>query len=129
MTPVSPRAPKRAAAARGRAAEQAAAEFAAAQGWTVVERNLRVGGGELDLVALDGESVVVVEVRTRSAGAFCSALESVDARKIARVRRAGEALWRTRFERDPSVERMRFDVAAVSFEGGATAIEWVRAAF
>jgi putative endonuclease len=58
------------------------------------------------------------------------AIDSVDAAKQAHVRRAGERLWRRRFARDPTVERMRFDVAAVELGDGEEArIEIVRAAF
>jgi putative endonuclease len=81
-------------------------------------------------VLRDGPVIAVVEVRTRGPGSFLRALDSVDHRKQARVRAAGERLWRTRFARDPSVERMRFDIAAVEMlPDGSTAIEHIRAAF
>ena len=63
--------------------------------------NLRVGRLELDVVAREGPVIAVVEVRTRGPGAWVRALDSVDAKKRARVRRAGERLWRERFARDP----------------------------
>jgi putative endonuclease len=57
-------------------------------------------------------------------------LDSVDARKRTRVRRAGERLWRERFARDARVERMRFDVAGVRLlPDGGMSIEIVKAAF
>jgi putative endonuclease len=92
--------------------------------------NLRVGRLELDLIVRDGPVVAIVEVRARGPGAWVRPLDSVDAKKRARVRRAGERLWRERFARDPRVERMRFDVAAVELlPGGGERIEIVRAAF
>jgi putative endonuclease len=114
----------------GARAEQAVVAHLAAAGLEILAVNLRVGRFELDVVARDGPVIAVVEVRTRGPGAWVRALDSVDARKRARVRRAGEQLWRERFARDARVERMRFDVAAVELlpDGGAR-IEVVRAAF
>lgn len=92
--------------------------------------NLRVGRFELDLVFRDGPVIVVVEVRYRGPGSWQRALDSVDKRKQVRVRTAGERLWRARFARDASAERMRFDIVAVSFEpDGEPVIEHVKAAF
>lgn len=54
-------------------------------GWTVIARNWRCRRGELDLVAIDQEWLVVVEVRARSSARFGTASESVDARKRARL--------------------------------------------
>lgn len=93
-------------------------------------KNLRVGRFELDLVLREGPVIVVVEVRSRGPGSWQRALDSVDSRKRARIRAAGERLWRDRFARDPSVERMRFDIAAVAFApDGAAIVEHVKAAF
>jgi putative endonuclease len=116
-------------AERGRAAETAVAEWLAARGLEVLGRNVRVGRLELDIVCRDGEVVVVVEVRTRGTGAWQRGLDSIDARKRARLRAAGTALWRQRYSREAWAERMRFDAASVRFdEDGAVHIEYVRAA-
>jgi hypothetical protein len=54
-------------------------------------------------------------------------LASIVGTKARRVRAAGERLWRQRFQHDTSVNRMRFDVAVVSFgEQGDTLIEYAR---
>jgi len=95
----------------------------------VLARNQRVGRLELDIVARDGAVIVVVEVRVRGPGAWVRALDSVDERKRDRVRRAGAALWASHFETDQTVERMRFDIAAVTFRPAGTEIEIVRGAF
>jgi putative endonuclease len=83
---------------------------------------VRVGRLEIDIVARDADTVVVVEVRTRGAASWQTGLQSIDARKAARVRRAGERLWRERFERNRAVNRMRFDVAAVTFDARGDAV-------
>ena len=91
-------------------------------------KNLRLGRLELDIVARDADTIVVVEVRTRGPTAWQTGLESVVRTKAKRVRTAGERLWRQRFSRDPTVNRMRFDVAVVTFdEAGAPTIEYALA--
>ena len=101
----------------------------ASLGIEILAANLRVGRLEIDLVTRDGPVIAVVEVRTRGPGAWQRALDSVDARKRARVRAAGERLWRERFERDASVERMRFDIATVELLPEGARVEVVKAAF
>jgi putative endonuclease len=115
--------------ARGRRAEDAAAAFVLRAGMTIVGRNVRVGRLEIDLLAIDGPAVVVFEVRTRGAGSWVGALDSVDGRKQRRLRAAGESLWRTRFKADRRLLRMRFDLLAVDLDGDEAAVEHVRAAF
>jgi putative endonuclease len=81
----------------GAAAETAAALHLTALGWVILGRNLRFGRDELDLLARTPKPVrelVAVEVRARSGPAFGDALESVDARKVARLYRSVAALRR-----------------------------------
>lgn len=113
----------------GRAAEQAVAIWLEQQGWSIVGTNLRVGRLELDVVARRDGVVAVVEVRTRGAGAWTSGLGSIDGGKRMRIRRAGERLWQRRFKTDPSVERLRFDAASVTFHDGEPSVEYIIAAF
>jgi len=112
----------------GARAEAAVAAYLAAQGIEILGLNVRVGRLEVDIIARDGPVVIIVEVRTRGRGAYVKAFDSIDAKKRARVRRAGERLWRDRFSRMPGVERMRFDAAAVTFlPSGEAEVEHVRA--
>jgi putative endonuclease len=114
----------------GRRAEQAVADYLESAGATVLARNVRVGRLEIDLVVREGPVVAVVEVRARGPGSWQGPLASVDAQKRARVRSAGERLWRERLTKDRSLERMRFDVVGVTIdEAGAASIEWIKAAF
>lgn len=77
----------------GRAGENTAARILHEAGLVVTDRNWRAGrSGELDLIALDGRTTVIVEVRTRIGDRLGTALESVDSRKIARLRRLA-AQW------------------------------------
>lgn len=81
-------------------------------GYRILDRNWRVRGGELDIVALDGETLVVVEVKVRTGERFGYAEESVDARKLARLMRAAEMYIGVHPEH---VDRVwRVDVVAVT---------------
>lgn len=129
MTPLSPH-PRNSKKALGDRAESAASAWLIARGLELVASNVRVGRLEIDLVLRDGAVIVFVEVRTRGPGAWTGALASIDAAKRARLRAAGARLWRDRFARDASIDRVRFDVAAVELlpDGGAH-VEHIKAAF
>ena len=107
----------------GRQAEDAAAAFLESQGLLVLFRNFRRRAGELDIVARDSSTLIIVEVRTRSTNAFGGAAASVDFRKQAKLRRAAALLLQQ--HRDLACLRVRFDVVAKSPAG----IEWIKHAF
>jgi len=73
-------------AARGRAGEDAAAALLEAHGYRIVGRNVRLPGGEIDIIARDGDVVVFVEVKARANASYGSAVGAVDARKRATLR-------------------------------------------
>jgi putative endonuclease len=97
----------------GRNAEDRAAAFLAAKGFTVVERNFRAKVGEIDVVARDGDEMVFVEVRARASSAFGGAAASVGGGKRRRLVRAARLWLQARGWEGPC----RFDVVAV--DGGA----------
>jgi putative endonuclease len=99
-------------AERGRAGEDAAAALLEAHGYRIVGRNVRLPGGEIDIIARDGETVVFVEVKARATGTFGSAAGAVDARKRAKLR-ATAADW---LQIAAPRARARFDV--VTFDRG-----------
>lgn len=115
--------------ALGSRAEQAVAEYLTRSGFLIVARNLRLGRLELDIVARQGQLVVVVEVRTRGASAWTTGLSSLTWSKRQKIRRAGQRLWRQRYKHDLSVARLRFDAASVHFDGSDARVEYVVAAF
>ena len=100
----------RAKDAVGRYGEDVAASFVTRAGWTVLARNWRCDEGELDLVALDGDELVAVEVKTRRSAAFGHPAEAVTHRKLARLRRL-TARWL--HEHDVRARSVRIDVIAV----------------
>jgi len=97
----------------GAQAERAAEAFLAARGWKILERNFRTRFGEIDLVAQDGETVVFVEVRSRSSDAYGTPQETVTAAKRRRIIRTAQAYAQNRRLDAP----LRFDVVALSPAG------------
>jgi putative endonuclease len=115
-------------AAIGKSAEDVAAEFLERQGLTVLMRNYRRKGGELDIVARDGDVLVIGEVRTRSTESFGGAAASIDGWKQHKIVRAATQLLQQR--RDLAQLRVRFDVLIVYDPAGADVrVEWIKHAF
>jgi putative endonuclease len=112
--------------ARGRAAEALAAAFLEGLGARVIARNHAIKRGEVDLVCEDGQTVVFVEVRSRSSEAQGGPEETVDRRKRRRVVAAAT----DGATRNGALERpIRFDVVAVTFGEGEPRLEHFPAAF
>ena len=105
----------------GRYGEDVAAAHLEAAGWQVVDRNWRGPSGEIDIVALHGEDLVVVEVKTRSGTGFGHPAEAVTPTKLARLRRLA-AQWLDAHELHP--RGVRIDVIAVlTSRTGAPTVE------
>jgi putative endonuclease len=106
----------------GRAAEQLALRFLTDAGMQLKSRNYSCRMGEIDLILLDGDTLVFVEVRQRRNSAYGSAGESITSRKQGKlVAAAGHYLARQR-----KLPRCRFDAVLVDAQGR---IEWIRDAF
>lgn len=65
--------------------EQAAIDYVESLGYKIVDRNYSCKAGELDIVALDGETVVVIEVKARESMRFGSAVESITPAKVRNI--------------------------------------------
>lgn len=113
--------------ARGAAGEALAAQHLERLGLRIVARNVHLRHAELDLIALDGTALVIVEVRLRSSDRFGSAAASVDRRKQVRVARAAaELLARGGL---PRFSRVRFDVVAIDASAAPPVVTHFRDAF
>lgn len=97
--------------------ERIAAHRLESQGMTVLERNVRVGRIEIDLVMRDRDEMVFVEVRTRR-GAPGLAAESVDAAKLRRMWEAAAGYCE---QHGIGLEAARIDVVAVDLDGRGVA--------
>jgi putative endonuclease len=101
----------------GRRGEDLAAEHLEALGLVILARNWRCREGEIDIVATDGLShLVICEVKTRSGDGFGSPAEAVTQGKRRKLRRLAmlfQADWGLRWS------RIRFDVIAVMARPGS----------
>jgi putative endonuclease len=112
----------------GRAAEDTAVAFLESKGIDILMRNYRRRAGELDVVAREGNILIIAEVRTRSSAVFGGAAASVDSRKRMRLLRAAAQLLQQR--KDLARLPVRFDIIVVRARSSAnTQVEWIRHAF
>lgn len=77
--------------ATGRAGESRALDHLRAHGYEIVATNWRTRYGEIDIVALQRDTIVIVEVRSRRSASLGTAAESVDARKQRQLVRMAES--------------------------------------
>lgn len=91
--------------------EDLAVRHLESQGYHVLARNWRCREGELDIVALSGDALVFVEVKTRSSRDFGDPAEAVSLVKARRIRGLA-ARWLTEC-RPPGRQDLRFDVVSV----------------
>jgi putative endonuclease len=111
----------------GRRGEDLAADYLAGTGLVVLSRNWRCREGEVDLIATDGQRLVVCEVKTRSGTGYGEPSEGVTPAKAARIRRV-TAAW-LRAYRVGWCE-IRFDVVAVLCpQDGPVTVEHLQGAF
>ncbi|MEV5510939.1 YraN family protein [Streptomyces orinoci] len=109
----------------GRYGEKLAARRLTEAGMTVLARNWRCRDGEIDLVALDGDALVVCEVKTRRAGPYQHPMAAVTPRKAERLRRLAER-WLERHG-GPPPGGVRIDVVGVVVPSrGAPAVQHVK---
>jgi putative endonuclease len=112
--------------ALGKIGEDLACRELERRGYAVVERRHRQRGGEIDIIARDGKTLVFVEVKTRGGRAFGGAAEGVTWQKRRRlVRLATEYVVQRRYDDCPC----RFDVVAIHLEGGRPVLEVFQNAF
>jgi putative endonuclease len=110
----------------GRTAEDLVAARLAVAGWELVQRNARTRHGELDLIAVDGETLVFVEVKAGRAGAAFGPerpVLAVDFRKQARIRRLATA-WLSQRRGLPRYADIRFDAIGVTFDRAGRVVDF-----
>jgi putative endonuclease len=112
--------------ALGRRGERIAERHRRRQGYLILERNFRGAGAEIDLIAMDGDTLVFVEVKTRRTAETGMPQEAVNSYKQRHLRRAGEVYAQSRRAHD---RPMRFDVVAILEDGGGRHLELLKDAF
>lgn len=109
----------------GRRGEEFAARHLAERGYVILDRNWRIREGELDIVARDGDALVVVEVKTRSSTRYGLPIEAIDRDKAFRLRRLALAWAR---EHRVRAKRIRIDaIGIVAATGSPVRLSHVRA--
>ena len=111
----------------GKAGEEYAAKYLKRRGYLIIAKNYAIVGGELDIVALKGRTLVFVEVKTRSSESMGSSSEAVDLRKQICLKKA-KADFLSRFGKEGKVPhyfmnirfthkyaKCRFDIIEVYF--------------
>jgi putative endonuclease len=106
--------------------ERIAARQLRRSGYRIVSRNFRAAGAEIDLVAMDGETLVFVEVKTRLGAGAGAPQEAVDQRKQAHLRRAA-TIFADR--NGAHSQPIRFDVVAIAGAGSNRRVEILKDAF
>ncbi|MCS6922741.1 MAG: YraN family protein [Fimbriimonadales bacterium] len=110
-----------------RRGEEQAAQYLQAQGYVILARNWRTREGELDIVALDGDALAFIEVKTRRTLAYGAAEESIDPRKQAQLARLAQRFIDT--NPDLTFRECRFDVVIVDMTVLPAQIRHYRNAF
>ena len=111
----------------GRLGERLAADHLERLGYEIVARNHRTRYGEIDLVACDARTLVVVEVKTRRGGSPWDALGDAKRRQVRRM----AAAYLCDVPDRPRREELRFDAIGVTFDaaGRMTALDHLEDAF
>lgn len=100
--------------ALGASGEEEVARFLARKSMTIIDRNWRIKGGEIDLICEDGETIVFVEVKTRTSNTYGTPFDAITPEKAFRLQRLALAWMAThhRWGQD-----YRIDVAGVWMDG------------
>ncbi len=97
----------------GKEGEDAAAQHLREKGWKILDRNLHLGHDEIDILAMDGETLVIVEVKTRATDSYGTPQDYITPQKEHSLIRACERyLWDSDWEGDT-----RFDLIAIYYAG------------
>jgi putative endonuclease len=112
----------------GRTAERLVAAELQRAGWRIVARNVRPAElrGEIDLIALEGATLVFVEVKARREGSAVgpeTPAMAVGPRKRAKLRRLAAAWLRERGYDVPRHRNLRFDVIGLRFDAHDRVVE------
>jgi len=109
--------------------EQLAAEHLERLGWTIIARNHHTRYGELDIVAMDGETLVFAEVKTVRLG-HGHPWQSLHERKRTQVRRMA-SVWLSDVRERPRFWDIRCDAVGIVLDprGDLVRLDHLRAAF
>lgn len=107
--------------------EQVSESFLLEHGLKTVTKNYHGRFGEIDLVMLDGKTLVFVEVRYRANAHYGTGAASVTRTKQRRIICAAQRFLQN--EKRFAARPCRFDVISIGRENGRTVMNWIRGAF
>ncbi len=110
---------------RGRSAEEAGVAWLETQGFRILSRNVSTRAGEIDVVALDNDTLCFVEIKARASTAYGAAVSAVPAKKQRRLARAAQLFLAA----EPYGGPCRFDVLAMDRDAAEWRFTLVRDAF
>lgn len=110
----------------GKLGEEIAVKFLSGKGYKILERNFRYGHGEIDIIAMDGEVLVFVEVRTKFSDKFGMPEDSVTLRKRKQLKKIASAFLETH---DVNFSECRFDFIGIMFKNRKPQINHIENAF
>ncbi len=110
----------------GSLAEDRAQEFLKASGYRVLARNYRTKLGEVDIIAIDKDTLCFIEVKARSSDRFGSGLEAVSRLKQRQISKAALSFLKEKKFFD---KKARFDVVSLDFSGPEEKITLIKNAF
>lgn len=108
---------------RGALGENLACEFLVKKDYTIIERNYRIRGGEIDIIATDGKDIVFVEVKLRRSSHFGYPEEAVG---CAKLRRIAKAIKSYLHGKHPNYSCVRFDIIAMENENNHSTIRHIK---
>ena len=110
----------------GQIGENAAVKYLESQGYVILDRNWRCGHLELDIVALDGEFLAIIEVKTREVNSLLSPTEAITKSKQSNLISAANGYIR----KNKRHEEVRFDIVSVIHHNGDVQdVELIKYAF
>lgn len=101
----------------GKKGEQIAAEYLLRHGYSIIERNFRIRYGEVDIVACDNDTIVFVEVKTRTTNQFGTPEDAITAKKLRDMTKAAEVYVSLKYTTEPL---MRLDVVGILVDSSGT---------
>ncbi|RNC63116.1 MAG: hypothetical protein AWM53_01634 [Candidatus Dichloromethanomonas elyunquensis] len=108
----------------GNIGENLAADYLEKAGLQILVRNYRCPKGEIDIIARDGDCLVFAEVRMKTSGAMGYAEESIDQKKLKKIR--GSVAYYILEQGYPKWPSLRIDLLAIYYKTNKYTINWLK---
>lgn len=110
----------------GKLGEESVCSYLQKQGYRIIARNYRIKGGEIDIIAENGDYIAFVEVKARKPDSLVTGFEAINKRKQGLIIKTAADYC----SRHPNIFQPRFDVAEVIIDNGKVqSIDYITNAF